>query len=212
VILTEASLTNFSQMYVSVGFCFAVAMGVVPDQAAAFSKQEVDWCFNKAHDVSPELQIKGCTAVIDSGRMPTDLLAAVSFFRAEAYAKKLDLDHAIADFTQSLQADAKNPNAFFNRGLMYHIKNDNDRAIADFNQAIQISPNHIGAYTYRGAAYNDKGDYNRAMADFDRAIEIDSTYPRAYYERGLAKRTHGDKAGGDADIAHAKQLDPNLGR
>ena len=57
---------------------------------------------------------------------------------ASTHYEREDYDRAIADFDQAIRLDAKNANAFYNRGIAYHEKHDYDRAIADFDQAIKL--------------------------------------------------------------------------
>ena len=56
---------------------------------------------------SPELQIDGCTAVIDSGeRTPAAAIAYNN--RGDAYAEKGDYDRAVQDFDQSIKLNPTN--------------------------------------------------------------------------------------------------------
>jgi hypothetical protein len=44
------------------------AMGPAVAPAAAQSRQDIDWCVNAAHGFSPDQQVSGCTAAIQSGK------------------------------------------------------------------------------------------------------------------------------------------------
>jgi tetratricopeptide (TPR) repeat protein len=59
---------------------------------------------------------------------------------------KGDHDKAIADYSQTIQLDPKNVNAYNNRGIDYDDKGDYDKAIADYNQGIQLDPKNALAY------------------------------------------------------------------
>jgi tetratricopeptide (TPR) repeat protein len=186
----------------------AIVMAAAP--AAAQTRQEIDWCANQHREYSTDLQIKGCTAVIRSGRGTSEARASAFFFRGNAYADKKDYDRAIADYTDAIRLNSKESLSYFYRAKAYLQKNEYDRAIADLSRAIELDPKDPVCFLLRGIAYGLKGDFNRAIADYDRVIKLDPNNAKAYYFRGLAKQLNGDTAGGDADLAHAVQLDPSV--
>jgi|GEM_PF-2880258 len=84
-------------------------------------------------------------------------------------------DLAIADYTEAIRLYSNNPdpNAFNNRGNVYHEKGDFNRAIADFTQAIQLNPDHVNAFYRRGLVYAESGDLDRAIADWESVLRIE---------------------------------------
>ena len=78
------------------GLLIAVLMRVVfvtvalssPAPADAQMQQQMDWCRNKDYVYSPVLQIKGCTAVIQSGRLSGQDLALTFNNRGNAYSDR----------------------------------------------------------------------------------------------------------------------------
>ena len=109
-----------------------VGLGFLPPPAAAQAQEQINWCLNKGNAYSPDLVIKGCTAVIESGKAP----AGIYVNRGNAYTVKKDYDLAIADYTQALQLDPKYAAAYNNRAYSYNAKKNYAAAIADFNEAI----------------------------------------------------------------------------
>ena len=57
-----------------------------------------------------------------------------------------DYQHAIADFTESIRLDGKNPKIFYARGFAFQLKNAPDQAIADFNEVIRRDPKDYDAH------------------------------------------------------------------
>src|SRR5262245_36367361 len=78
-------------------------------------------------------QIKGCTAVIQSGRETTYNLAVAFYNRANAYSAKGDKDRAIQDYDHAIRLNPQYARAFSNRGIEYAHKGDKDRAIQDYD-------------------------------------------------------------------------------
>jgi tetratricopeptide (TPR) repeat protein len=186
------------------------AAGLTAAPAAAQSKQDIDWCENKGDQYSFDLQVKGCTDIIQTGRGTPEMRAAAYIFRADAYAGQKDYDHAIADCTEAIKLDPKNAIGYYLRGTQYLHKKDYDRAIVDYNKSIELNDKDPATFFNRGNAYAFKGDYKRAIVDYDQSIKLDPNDAKVYYFRGLIKRLAGDAAGGDADIAYAKKLNPKI--
>jgi tetratricopeptide (TPR) repeat protein len=114
--------------------------------------------------------------------------ATIYFYRGNAYGKKKEYDHAIADFNQALQLNPKYAKAFNNRGNAYYNQKEYDRAIKDYNQALQLklTPKYAAVAFYNlGNAYAKKKEYDRAIADYNQALQLNPKYAAAFYNRGL---------------------------
>lgn len=79
-------------------------------------------------------------------------------------------DEAIADCSQALTLQPREPETWLNRGLAYYRQGQAEAAIADFNQLLQQSPNDYRAYYNRGLAYLDQAQPDQAIADFLQAL------------------------------------------
>jgi tetratricopeptide (TPR) repeat protein len=113
--------------------------------------------------------------------------------QALAAAQKGDYDKALAEFTQAIQADPKDPELYNNRGSMYTFKGQYDQAIADFNQALKLNPRYANAYYNRGVAYYNKSLYDKAIGDFTKCLELDPKLADAYFSKALALEAAGRK-------------------
>ena len=136
--------------------------------------QQMDWCENKDYAYLADLQLNGCTALIQSGRWSGNDLALIFNNRGNAYSDKNDYDRAIADFSQAIRLDPKYAFPYDGRGKAYYGKNDLNRAFADFSQAIRLDPKYASPYNDRANVYYDNKDYDRAIADYDLAIRLES--------------------------------------
>ena len=117
--------------------------------AAQTSAQAWDWCAAK-DGASAELQINGCTAVINSRRETQEDLAVAFGNRGNGYQTKGDYNRAIAEYDAAIQLNPNDPIVFSNRGIAYGTEGVIDHAIADFNEAIRLDPNFAEAYAHRG--------------------------------------------------------------
>jgi carboxyl-terminal processing protease len=167
------------------------------------------WCANKNNE-SPDLQIGGCTTVIQLGGQGRDNLVIAFLNRGNGYYAKQDYDRAIADYEQAIKLDSKSVFAFRNRGLSYFNKKDYDRAIADDSRALELNPKYADAFNDRGIAYNAKGDQDHAIADYDAAIRLNPKFALAYENRGNAYKAKGDEVHAAADYNEANKLDPKF--
>ena len=105
--------------------------------------------------------------------------------RGVAYAEQEKLDLAINEFTQVIQLDHSNADAYNYRGLVYKSQGKLDLALADYNKAIKINPEYAEAYNNRGLVYKSRGKLDLALADFNRSIEIDAKSTDTYFNRGI---------------------------
>jgi tetratricopeptide (TPR) repeat protein len=135
--------------------------------------------------LSDDLAVAGCSPLIDSHQCTGRSLARLYARRGGAYPSQDDLDHAMADFNESMRITTY-PSAYNNRGNTWYRRGDFDRAIADCNLAIKLEPKYGSAYSNRGSAKGAQGDLDRAIADFDQAIQLDPNDGEAYYNRGSA--------------------------
>jgi len=98
-------------------FVAAAAALFIAAPAGVQTQQEVSWCNDATPDV--DLQIKGCTALIQSGRWSVKYLAFAYNDRGTAYQAKGDFDRAITDYIEAIWLDPKYAFAHDNGGNAY---------------------------------------------------------------------------------------------
>ena len=106
---------------------------------------------------------------------------AEGLFAAGKYEEAAEL------YSDVIQADSDNLNAFLRRGFCNSVQKNYDKAIMDFTSVIDVYSEHPFAYISRGSAYNKLEKYELAMADFNKALSIDPKNQEAYNNRGWAK-------------------------
>ncbi|MEH2421534.1 MAG: tetratricopeptide repeat protein [Nostoc sp.] len=96
-----------------------------------------------------------------------------------------DYQGASEDYTQAIQIDPKNINAYIKRGHARHFLKDYQAAIKDYTQAIKIVPTNVTAYIKRGDAQYSLKKYQAAIDDYTEAIRLSPDSVDAYKNRGF---------------------------
>ncbi len=153
------------------------------------------------------------------------------FERATKRAINGDLDGAIADYTQIIDADPHNTQAYYRRGQNYSAIGEDEAALADLNQAIHWARVHsLGQLKDFSGALSETiqtlktelkkpkpSDTSRsasgmtiegAIADYTRTIEVNPTAD-AYFKRAQSRALMGDLQGAIADYSETIRLNPD---
>ena len=88
-----------------------------------------------------DMQIKSCTALIQSGIELKENKAIAFYNRALAYENKEKYDLAIADFTEAIRLDPNDADFFLNRGIDKQRIGDKAGSDADIAEAKRLNPN-----------------------------------------------------------------------
>jgi tetratricopeptide (TPR) repeat protein len=83
---------------------------------------------------------------------------------------KVDLEKAIAEFSEAIRADPRKATGYFGRGLTYAKQGNLDRALEDLSRAIELDRKMTVANQVRAEVYEKKGDLARAVADHDAVL------------------------------------------
>lgn len=121
-----------------------------------------------------------------------------------------EFDEVIESYTEAINEDPTNPEAYVGRGIAKMTVEDYQGAIEDFSEALKLNPDDSETYITRGNAMHSLGDYYRAIADYSAAIKLDISNAEAYKYRASAKKELGDINGYQQDLAKATELNPNL--
>jgi tetratricopeptide (TPR) repeat protein len=176
---------------------------------SAIAQTQQDWAL--CQDLSsPDFPIRGCTAVIQSGRPLLDRLGTAYNNRGVAYRLKGEYEKSIEDFDEAVKLRPNFANAFNNRGVAYRNKGDLDHALADYDQAIRLKPDYLAAFYNRGLVFVERGEYARAIDDFNVVLQVDPQNPLVLFRRGQALLKNGDVEAASADIAAARAIRPDI--
>jgi tetratricopeptide (TPR) repeat protein len=121
----------------------------------------------------PDVAIRACTNLIDSGRVDSELLPKFIAQRAGAYANKYQYDRAIKDYNHAIKLRPEFWIAFDGRGLAHANRLNFELAIKDYDQAIKLKPDAAKAFYHRGLAKFGICDLDGADADIAKARELD---------------------------------------
>ena len=154
MLMIEASKSAFYRGS-AVAACLAAAGLVSGTSASAQLSQPWTWCVNK-EKASPDVQIKGCTSVIGSGKETPKNLSVAYNNRGNGYRTKGDNDRAIADYNESIRLDPNYAYPYNGRGNAYRARGENDRAIADYSQSIRLDAKYASPHNGRANSYRDK--------------------------------------------------------
>lgn len=166
--------------------CVDIAVLLLQSEAFAADDPDLDQCMT-ADDAQPpdlDLAIAGCTRMLQRPKESPLNKAMAYNYRGIAFAKKNQLEEALADFTSAIRFDANKVEAYNNRGNVLQKRSDWDRAIAAYTQAILRDPKYVNAYTGRGRAKRQNGELAGGISDLTEAVSIDPNYERDWSNRG----------------------------
>ena len=121
----------------------------------------------------------------------------------------------IQNFTNVLEGNPQDFEAYYYRAFVYYSKPDPDyeQAIIDYTQVITLNPNLITVHINRGNAYAKKPnpDYELAIKDYTSELERNPDEALAYYNRGTAQllKQNPDYEQAISDYTYATELNPD---
>lgn len=121
-----------------------------------------------------------------------------------------DFKGAISYYTEAIEIDPKNEEAFYYRGYARNGLKDYEGALQDFDKVIELNDKYSGVYNNRGVAKDRLRNYSGAIEDYTKAIEINSNDANAYYNRGYDKYRLKDYLGAIEDYTKALEMNPKL--
>jgi tetratricopeptide (TPR) repeat protein len=152
--------------------CFIFSIVGISKTSEAQLSQAWTWCVNK-ENASADLQIGGCTSVIQSGKETPANLAVAFTNRGNAHLRKKDSNAAISDYGEAIRLNPRYVHAHHNRGLAYAAIEIHHLAVTNYDEAIKLDPNFTSAFFNRGIAYVKLRDYDRAATDIVQANQLD---------------------------------------
>ena len=161
------------------------AKPATPSETAAGARDSNMLC-NGGMMITADDQIKGCTALISSGRQLREAKAVAFYNRGNAYVRKNDFGRAIADYGEALKLKTDYAQAFFNRAVAQRVSGNPQAAVADYTSSLNLSPNDADALAGRGSTYASLAMHDKAMQDFSRALTLKPGHLVALTQRGHA--------------------------
>jgi len=95
-------------------------------------------------------------------------------------------DHAISDFTKTIEMRPGFAMAHFYRGRTYHRKGEHDKALPDLTEAIELDPALAVAYGERAVIYFIRKEYDKVWENIRKqeslGLEINPGFLKALRE------------------------------
>jgi tetratricopeptide (TPR) repeat protein len=156
----------------------------------------------------PNLLVKSCLTVVDSGVTGADLgnaWADVAYADLELH----EYDAAVIAAGKGVDADPRVWENYDNRGAAYFHLRKYDLALIDLNAAIERAPNESDPVGTRGALELVLHNADAGLADLDKAIELDADNARAHAFRARFYHETGRQDLADADVKELQRIDPD---
>jgi TonB family protein len=184
-------------MFRKITLAILLASGFWPDIARCDDKLV---CVDKAVDA--DASIAACTGLLDQSGQDMHARSQILVSLGNAYLRKKDFDHALADYDEAIKDDVSNADAFLHRGDFYWEKVQDETALLNYDEAVRLEPTPDHLLT-RGRHFNYLLQSDKAIADLTRAIRQDSRLTEAYVQRGTAysRENEFDLAIADFDLA-----------
>ncbi|MCX6159488.1 MAG: tetratricopeptide repeat protein [Ignavibacteriae bacterium] len=110
-------------------------------------------------------------------------IISVSQTKDNFFTYKTIRENAIIVFTEIIETNPNDADAYFNRGVIYDWLQDYTKAESDFSKLIQIKPKDAFAHYCLGELYRRSHEYSKALNSYTNAIEINRLFGPAYYGR-----------------------------
>ncbi len=117
-----------------------------------------------------------------------------------------DFNSAISAYTESIELNPKNIDAYIYRGGAFGYLKEYQRAESDFKNAIQIDNRNFEAHYGLGATYLYQRNYQAAISELNTAINLDNSSGKAYYARGYCCEMINRRADSQKDYETARSL------
>jgi len=103
-----------------------------------------------------------------------------------------DVDGALVDINQIIQAKPDDALAFRLRATLQLQKNNADEAIVDYTKFLEFNPNDGDGYYRRGVARLFKNDFDGAIKDWTKATDLNPKHADAHDALGVENFATGD--------------------
>src|SRR5271156_6495425 len=102
------------------------------------------------------------------------------------------IDEAKAVLDDSLKQDPKNPNAWYNLGLLAKNTGESAAAIEDFKRVAEIDASDADTWYFLGTAYAQAKQFPQAIEAFQHALQLNPLHASAEFGLSRAYQQSGD--------------------
>ncbi|MEE9611547.1 MAG: tetratricopeptide repeat protein, partial [Desulfatiglandales bacterium] len=115
-------------------------------------------------------------------------------------------------YTQAIEINKRDGDAYYNRGLVFVRMKKYEKAVKDFSETIKLEPRAADAYCNRGNANLQMGKIDMALKDYNAALIINPNDADLYHNRAVVYLTKGAKSKSLADFQKAAKMGHNKAR
>ena len=163
---------------------FFAALLVTAAFAAPAAADDGKTCHNGKGDTA----LAACDRAIASKQATGLDLAKLHTSRGVERKRKGDIDGAIADYTEAIKLNPRDPFAFNNRANARRDKGDLPGAIEDYTTALAIDPGYTAVYVNRGMLRERMKDIAGARADYEAALARPPKYANGRGGQDIARK------------------------
>lgn len=102
-------------------------------------------------------------------------------------------DNAISDFNNAIRLNAKDKQAWSNRGLAYWRKGSLDSAVTNLTRATELDPGYAVAWSNLGSVYYSMQRGQEALNAYERAVEANPSFADGWYNIGILRYNNNQK-------------------
>ena len=139
------------------------------------------------------------------------IIPAISFGQANKFfkqaSKATDLNERIQLYSQVIELEPKNLDAYFYRGIAKNDLGDYSGAIVDYSKIIVLQPDADTYYNRGNSRYSIK-DFIGAKDDYQNAYKLDPNFIDALYSLGCVKFDLADYEGAIKDFSSVIKIAP----
>lgn len=125
---------------------------------------------------SADRQIRGCTILIENGRLTGANLAVAHTNRGNAYGMQKRYAEALKDYATALTLDPHAPLAHYNKANVLFDLGRLKEAEADYTRAIEEDGTFALAFFNRGLVRERLGDRTGARGDYKTVVALDGGF------------------------------------
>lgn len=184
---------------------FAGTPGIAAAQNEGLTfDQQATYCDNTGLAYHADLQIGGCSALMQVEDRSRVNIGTTFIRRGQAYARQGEHEAAIADFTAAVALDPRAAAAYYGRAQSRRETRAYAGAVADLDQVIRLRPGNAGDLNSRcWARAVGNLQLEQALADCNASLAIEAGNRATLDSRGLVKLRMGDARGALADFTAA---------
>lgn len=128
--------------------------------------------------------------------------------KAERILRRKNFDAAIRKYSQIINKQPANIEAYLGRSNAYMHKNELSNAIADCDTVSRLQPDNPHAFLYRGAVNSLQNNHEEALKEYTKCLELQPEYLDAFVNRAETYSRLGKIKNSIQDYSKAIEITP----